>query len=300
MNKLLISILLGLNFVACNEKHKSKVDTRFQEDFYKKIDKVGSYCPKQAVDDEFIILSTYLYMITGRPPMGDIKTQSCFLNSRDSVVYPQMSHLEDKQFWYEWYNEHRHEVEYHFADSVYQVVRQKVLNDRQEKSNNTSRVKAKEEDDKDRDLLLGAYGIDELGNAYFAIDKDSIYYPDSDSRYKYVLNGDTIQIIQEEGRIENIVIRELTREHLIIDYPSYEMIDTLVRRGAKTGDDVLEANQSKALFEQFLSRFSADSLVQIQRIHFPLETKSIDMEEEVEVVLLLPEPWRYLDLNYKP
>lgn len=300
MNKLLMSMLLGLTILACNENPKSKGDTRFREDFYKKIDKVGSYCPKQAVDNEFIILSTYLYMITGRLPMSDIKTQSCLLNNPDSVFYPQMAHLKDKQFWYEWYNEHRHEVDYQFADSVYQVIKQKVQSDAQKKIVNTSGEDEEEEDDKDRNCLLGAYGIDELGNAWLAIEEDSIYYPDSDLRYKYILKGDTIQIMKEEGSVENIVIKELTREHLIIYYPFYEMTDTLVRRGPETGNEGHEANQSKALFDKFLSRFSADSLFQLQRIHFPLETKSIDIEEEIEIAFLLPKQWKHLDLNYNP
>jgi len=53
----------------------------------------------------------------------------------------------------------------------------------------------------------GTNGSDVLGNAWFAIKKDSIYYPDYDLRCKYVLRGDTIQIMQEERYVECLVIR---------------------------------------------------------------------------------------------
>lgn len=242
MIRLFIYILLGLGIVSCQEKPKAKIDLQFQDDFYKKIDKLGTYCPKAVVDNDFIIHATYMYMITDRTPLCDYKSHSDFLNVPDTVIYSRLSYMQDKKFWYEWYNEHKYEVEFQFADSIYKVIEKKVLGDKMNTGDTTLLLPNEEKRLIDIDLLPGAYGMDEPGNAVFAIDESSIYYPDSDVRYQYELKGDTIQVIQDEGSMEITIIKELNQESLIVYYADYDITDTLIRRGANTGNEVVEVN----------------------------------------------------------
>ena len=78
--------------------------------------------------------------------------------------------------------------------------------------------------------IIDAWGNDELGNAYFAFYKDSIYYPDPNLWYKYDIAGDTIRIFKEENYIEKLLIKQLDQDSLIVEYLDYEVIESYERR----------------------------------------------------------------------
>lgn len=78
--------------------------------------------------------------------------------------------------------------------------------------------------------IIDAWGNDELGNAYFAFYKDSIYYPDPNHWYRYDIVGDTIRIFKEENNIERLLIKQLDQDSLIVEYLDYEVIESYVRR----------------------------------------------------------------------
>ncbi|MCU4158365.1 DUF4348 domain-containing protein [Carboxylicivirga sp. A043] len=150
----------------------------------------------------------------------------------------------------------------------------------------------------DTTLLQGAYGIDDLGNAVFAIDENTFYYPDSNTKYNYILRGDTLQLFGEDADMETLIIKELTNVHLILYNTNYQTIDTLIRRGPDTGKEIAEHDEIKEQFDLFLAKFSSDTLYQLRHVQFPLEIKNIDIEDNTELVLVSSEQWKHLDLRY--
>ncbi len=126
MKSILLSLLTGIFLNSCNSNSE---DLQFKEDFLRKIDKIGCYSPKSAVDNDFVITSAYLYQITGQPPKCEIKTHSCFFDFKDSVFYAIMSYQEDKEYWLSWYKKHNSDIDFQYADSIYQQIKEKVLKD---------------------------------------------------------------------------------------------------------------------------------------------------------------------------
>ena len=81
------------------------------------------------------------------------------------------------------------------------------------------------------DDLLGAWGGDSITeNAYFAFFKDSIYYPDPNLTYKYIVKHDTLIIFTEENTQEKIIIRKISKDSLSLDYLDINQLETYKKR----------------------------------------------------------------------
>jgi hypothetical protein len=79
--------------------------------------------------------------------------------------------------------------------------------------------------------ILGAWGDDaSTGNADFDIYHDSIYYPDPNLWYKYSLNHDTILLFRENNVIEKVLIKNITKDSMTLEYLDYQIIGTYRRR----------------------------------------------------------------------
>jgi len=78
--------------------------------------------------------------------------------------------------------------------------------------------------------LIGAWGNDENGNAFFGIYTDSIYYPDPNMWCRYELREDTIIITDEYENEERLLILKLTQDSLVVNYIDYDITSSLNRR----------------------------------------------------------------------
>jgi len=54
---------------------------------------------------------------------------------------------------------------------------------------------------------------------------------------------------------------------------------------------------TKTDFNSFLSHFNNDSTFQLKSISFPLATKSLDMEDNIETTLMNSDDWKIINLS---
>jgi hypothetical protein len=117
----IITIILW-TFAECSISPHIKNEKKVKDDFYNKIEILGSYCPQQQCTNEFIALSGYFYELTGRIPSANIKTFSDFLGVPDSVQYSEIAYSNDKKVWSDWFEKNRNKITYEFSDSVYNRI----------------------------------------------------------------------------------------------------------------------------------------------------------------------------------
>lgn len=74
------------------------------------------------------------------------------------------------------------------------------------------------------------------------------------------------------------------------------MIFTVVCTVIMNCTNVKDKSVQKDLsFENFFETFSKDSIFQLNRVHFPLECQSFDIDDKVETVTIKESEWRNID-----
>jgi len=87
---------------------------------------------------------------------------------------------------------------------------------------------------KENILLNGAWGNNSIGNADFSFYQDTIYYPDTNTFYRYKVVKDTISIYEEDNKIRKILILKNTIDSLILNYID---VNVIMRYGKRNSDE---------------------------------------------------------------
>jgi len=103
----------------CKNDPDLKYASISKENFQNKLNQLESYCAKSIASDDFLALSGYFYLITGRKPSYEMKTYSDFISDTDSIFYSSSNFRRDLKYWNNWFAKNHLFIPQELSDSIY-------------------------------------------------------------------------------------------------------------------------------------------------------------------------------------